>query len=229
MEGGLNARRVVPVVWALLALVSGAVGWADEIRGRLVLMEKGGRQVARGEDPTRAVVWFEPASGAEGGEPVAGEIVTRRKDFEPKVLAVPRGSRIEFPNRDPILHNVFSVSPGNTFDLGFVRRGESEAAVFPEPGVVRIFCNVHQDMVAHVVVLDTPWYTRPAEDGTFRLEGVPRGPGRLHVWHERAETRAFEIDPGDAPLEARLEITQPRIPPHLNKFGRRYGRSRGRY
>lgn len=219
---------MVPVVGLLLAVVSGA-GWADEIRGRLVLMEKDGRRPARGEDPTRAVVWFEPASGAEAGETVTGEIVTRGKDFEPKVLAVPRGSRIDFPNRDPILHNVFSVSSGNAFDLGFVRRGESGAAEFSEPGVVRIFCNVHQDMVAHVVVLDTPWYTRPAEDGTFRLEDLPPGPGRLHVWHERAETRVFEMDPGDAPLEARLEITQPRVPPHLNKFGRRYGRSRGRY
>lgn len=219
---------MVPVVGLLLAVVSGA-GWADEIRGRLVLMEKDGRRPARDEDPTRAVVWFEPASGAEAGEAVAGEIVTRGKDFEPKVLAVPRGSRIEFPNRDPILHNVFSVSSGNAFDLGFVRRGESGAAAFSEPGVVRIFCNVHQDMVAHVVVLDTPWYTRPTEDGTFRLEDLPPGPGRLHVWHERAEARVLDVEPGDSPVEARLEITQPRVPPHLNKFGRRYGRSRGRY
>lgn len=223
-------------MWRLVALVSTALvvlpaipSFADVLHGRVELLEKGGRQPARGEDLTRAVVWFEPVSGARRPETRNGEIVTRDKDFAPKVLAVPQGSRVRFPNLDPILHNVFSVSAGNAFDLGFLRQGESAEAVFGEPGVVRVFCNVHQDMVSHVVVVDTPWYAHPSEDGRFRLEGVPSEPGRLHVWHERAEEIVFDVIPGDSPIEASLEITQPRVPPHLNKFGRRYGRSRTRY
>lgn len=224
-------RRVLAVAIALVGwvLLSAGPAFAAVLQGRVELLEKGGRSPAQGEDLRRTVVWFEPAAGARSPGAETGEIVTRDKDFEPKVLVMPRGSRVSFPNRDPILHNVFSVSPGNAFDLGFLRRGESGEAAFGEPGVARIFCNVHQDMVAYVVVVDTPWYARASDDGTFRLEGVPPGPGRLHVWHERSEEQVLEVHPRDSPVEVRLEITQPRVPPHLNKFGRRYGRSRNRY
>ena len=221
--------RAVSMVLVGLVLLSVGPAAAAVLEGRVELLEKGGRSPAQGEDARRTVVWFEPAAEARSPGAETGEIVTRDKDFEPKVLVVPRGSRVSFPNRDPILHNVFSVSPGNAFDLGFLRRGESGAATFGAPGVARIFCNVHQDMVAYVVVVDTPWYAQASEDGTFRLEGVPPGPGRLHVWHERAEEQGLEVRPGESPVEVRLEITQPRVPPHLNKFGRRYGRSRNRY
>lgn len=200
---------------------------AGTLAGRVELLAKGGRRAA-GEDVTRAVVWFEPAAGAPAVRPGQGELVTRGKRFEPGVLVVPRGSRVRFPNQDPILHNVFSISPGNAFDLGLVRRGESGETVFATPGVARVFCNVHHDMVAHVVVLDTPWSTRPAADGTFRLDRLP-GPGRLHVWHERTDPVSLEARPGGPPVSVSLEITRPRIPPHLDKLGRRYGRSRDRY
>lgn len=228
--------RVRPRTLGSLALAGflavaafGSDAAADVLHGRVLLMDSGGKRPARGEDPSRIVVWFEPASGTESRSPVTEEIVTLGKDFAPKVLAVPTGSRVEFPNRDPILHNVFSVSSGNAFDLGFVRRGESGEVVFRKPGVVKVFCNVHQDMVSHVVVLDTRWFAHASDDGSFRLAGVPSGPGRLHVWYERSDERILDVEPGQSPVEVRLEITQPRVPPHMNKFGRRYGRSRSRY
>lgn len=69
---------------------------------------------------------------------------------------VPAGSTVRFPNQDSILHNVFSVSRANRFDLGLYRRGEGKSATFRQPGVVRVFCNVHHSMVAYVVVVETP-------------------------------------------------------------------------
>lgn len=224
--------RAGPLLLALslaAGILAGAAAQdAGTLLGRVELLDKGGRRTADGEDATLAVVWFEPAAGAPAVRPGQGELVTRGKRFEPGVLVVPRGSRVRFPNEDPILHNVFSISPGNAFDLGLVRRGESGETVFTTPGVARIFCNVHHDMVAHVVVLDTRWSARPAADGSFRLDRLP-GPGRLHVWHERAEAVELEVRPGGPPVTVSLEISRPRIPPHLDKLGRRYGRSRDRY
>ncbi|MFP5287913.1 MAG: hypothetical protein ACLGI9_19405, partial [Thermoanaerobaculia bacterium] len=102
-----------------LFLLTASAAAAEDLRGRIELLARGGKGPARGSDVRQAVVSYEPA-GAQAvrpaGEPF--EMVTRRKEFTPRILAVPRGSRVRFPNQDPILHNVFSVSGENKFDLG---------------------------------------------------------------------------------------------------------------
>lgn len=187
----------------------------------------------KGEDATEkefrtALVWFEPSGEASVEAPEEPfEMVTVRKEFSPKVLAVPVGSTVRFPNQDPILHNVFSITGGNRFDLGLYRGGDSEETRFTEPGIVRVFCNVHHSMVAYVAVLDTPHHSRISRDGTFRLAGLPPGPGRLTVWHDRAEPRTVDLVlPLASPFEARLELTKDQIPRHRNKFGKPYTRKR---
>lgn len=214
----------------LLAGLAAPAAAADLV-GRVELTTHGGKRPARGEDPRQAVVWFEPLRPAAAAPPAAGlEVVTQGKEFVPRVLVVPVGSTVRFPNRDPILHNVFSVAQGNAFDLGLAGEGEGGTTTFRKPGVVRVFCNVHHSMVAYLLVLAAPFHTTPGEDGRFALRGVPSGPGRLTVWHERSEPRTVEVRvPAETPLELDLEISKPRIPPHLDKLGRRYGRSRGRY
>ena len=172
------------------------------------------------------MVWFEPDRPAEEVEPEREEMITVRKRFHPRVLVVPTGSTVEFPNRDPILHNVFSVSGENRFDLGLMPRGEGGSHTFGEAGVVRVFCNVHHDMVAYVVVVDTPHFGSPARDGRFRLSGVPDGPGTLHVWHERGQVGKMRVDANGPPVRLQVRATRPLVPPHLNKAGRPYGRSR---
>jgi plastocyanin len=180
----------------------------------------------------QAVVYFEPA----GPHPVrpAGEpfqMVTKRKELVPRLLVIPRGSRVRFPNQDPILHNVFSVSSPNQFDLGLYREGPGNEKRFEEPGLVRVYCNVHHDMVAYILVLDTPYSASPDAAGDFVLTGLPRGPGKLTVWHEQADpwTTAVEL-PQKAPLPIGIEIVRPLIPAHLNKQGQSYFRSqRDRY
>jgi plastocyanin len=178
------------------------------------------------------VVYYVPDRPTGPVEPLeeTAEMATRGKEFEPRVLTVPRGSTVAFPNRDPILHNVFSVSDPYRFDLGLYGGGDSESVTFDRPGVVRVFCNVHHEMVGYVLVLDTRHSARPDAQGRFRLTGLPAGEGELTVWHEQAEpwTRRIRIPAGT--VAVRLELTKPKIPPHRNKFGRSYRRfGRNRY
>lgn len=225
-------RRVLIAGWCLagLALASGAPpAAAAELVGRVEVVSKG--RAVPGE-AGRTVVWFEPdRPGA--AEPADGslEMITRRKEFTPRILVAETGATVAFPNRDPILHNVFSVSDPRPFDLGLLGEGESRRVRFERPGVVRVFCNVHHDMVGYVLVLDTPFHASPDARGSFRLRDLPAGPGTLTVWHEQAEPWTARLTlPADGPVRARIELTRPRIPPHLDKFGRSYReRRRDRY
>ena len=205
----------------------GAAVPKGELRGTLQLLQDGKPSK---EGVQQAVVYFTPAR-PEKLEPLAKplEMATAKKEFKPHALVLPVGSKVRFPNEDPILHNVFSVSPGNAFDLGLYRQGPGKEKKLDQPGLVRVFCNVHHDMVAYVLVLDTPYFASPGADGTFVLTGLPKGPGRLTVWHEQAEPATFDVQvPAAQPAVTRLEIVRPRVPPHLNKIGRSYSQ-RDRY
>jgi plastocyanin len=206
----------------LAALLLTAPAAAEELRGRVTLVE-GGRGV-RGPDLRQSVVYWEPARGTRvrpAEEPLL--MTTLQKQFTPHVLVVPRGSQVRFPNEDPILHNVFSVSLGNAFDLGIYRKGEGKVQRFSEPGVVRVFCNAHHDMIAYLVVVDTPYVATPEANGSFVLSGLPRGPGRLTVWHEQTEPRTLDFQlPEETELVISLEVVRPRVPFHLNKYGASY-------
>lgn len=220
-----------PLLLVLLPLLAAALS-AEELQGTVVLLARGGKGPARGSDVRQAVVYYEPAGGAAVRPPAERfDIVTKKKQFLPRVLPVPKGSRVRFPNEDPILHNVFSVSPENSFDLGLYKRGPGKEQRFERPGLVRVYCNVHHDMVAYVLVLETPYHALPDAKGGFVLTGLPRGRGKLTVWHEQAEPLTVEIEvPRAEPLLARVEIVRPTLPPHLNKLGQSYFRSqRDRY
>jgi len=180
-------------------------------------------------DAEEAVVYFipeDPSVLADGAaKPATEEIVTRDKALSPTVLAVSRGSEVRFPNDDPILHNLFSVSAENGFDLGVYGPGEAPSVSFEQPGVVNIYCNVHHNMHAHVLVVDTPWRTRPDAQGNFRLADLPPTPGVLHIWHRQSDRWSLPLDlPADPSIEATLEVTKPRLPPHRDKAGQSYNR-----
>lgn len=204
---------------------------AAQIEGQ-VSLERDGREAR--QEMTRVWVWWQPDEPTTVRAPSEPFVVqTRQKEFDPRVTVVPTGSVVAFPNSDPILHNVFSVSEPARFDLGLYGQGPGKQVTFDQAGVVRVFCNVHQDMVAYVVVLDTPHYTALGRDGRFALSGLPAGTGRLTVWHDQAEpwSRRFRIsDQGNRPVAIDLALDRPRVPPHRNKLNRRYGRSsRDRY
>lgn len=210
----------------LATLAAPAAG--EEIRGVVRLTVEGGGRVSRGVEDS--VVAFQPDRRVPVEVPETPPVMaTSRKQFQPQVLIVPRGSEVRFPNFDPILHNVFSVSPGSQFDLGVYGRSDGASFTFERPGLVRIYCNVHRSMFAYVLVLDTPFYTRPDRSGAFRLSELPTGPGTLILWHPRGDFATLRVEPSAVLDDVEIEISRHQIPPHLDKFGRPYRAARDRY
>jgi plastocyanin len=130
--------------------------------------------------------------------PMHAEIRQRDENFVPRVVAVTVGSTVEFPNDDPIYHNVFSLSRTKTFDLGRFPKGKSRGERFDKPGVVKVFCQIHSHMSATVMVFDHPWFAIPDEQGMFDLTGVPPGMHQITAWHERLgdTTLQMKVEPG---------------------------------
>jgi len=179
------------------------------VSGRLDLVAGGRERIAAGE-VAEGLVYFLPKSGGAAPKPGTFTVDTRSKGFSPSVLVVPVGSTVRFPNRDSILHNVFSRSPGSTFDFGYYGPGESRQRVFSKPGLVIVNCNVHHNMRADIVVLATPYFTRPDRSGRYTLTGLPPGPGTLVFWHPRADAQQALVDaPSAAAVSRRLVATKP--------------------
>lgn len=136
--------------------------------------------------PLPAVVYLRGTVAGPGSrtrEARGLSMVQRDSTFIPGALAVPVGTTVDFPNEDPVFHNVFSYSSAKRFDLGRYPRGESRAVTFDQPGVVRIFCEVHEHMRAAVVVTEHSFHEVVDDEGRFRLEGVPPGRHTLVAWH----------------------------------------------
>lgn len=148
-------------------------------------------EAPRSEDDELAnvVVWLHDPTGRLDDTPLATAHAAMRQEqstFVPHVLPVARGTTVDFPNGDRVFHNVFSLSKTASFDLGRYPRGESRSVRFDEPGMVKVFCQIHSDMSAVVLVLPHRYFAMPAEDGRYRIEGVPPGEYEVVGWHERA-------------------------------------------
>jgi plastocyanin len=141
-----------------------------------------------------AVVWLKSAvpGNRHINDPVPRrfKIIQHHKRFDPHVLVVPVGSVVDFPNLDPFFHNVFSMFDGKRFDLGLYEAGGSHAVIFDAPGVCYIFCNIHPEMSAAVVVVDSPYFATSNETGQFVIPDVPPGRYLLYIWHERGKPEA---------------------------------------
>jgi plastocyanin len=208
----------VRVVVALVLLAAPSA--AGTVTGRVEMIEKGGKKAT---DLSDVVVYLDGVKA----RPQAGraKITMRAKAFIPHVLVVPVGSTVDFPNEDPILHNAFSLSGENRFDLDLYKKPRSGAFTFQHPGIVRVYCNIHPQMSAVVVVRDNPFFTTAARDGAFSIDGVPPGRYTLHAWHERgAEVESEVVVPAAGPAEANLTLDASRYKreTHKNKFGKDY-------
>ena len=169
------------------------------------------------------IVYAEPLDGSRP-KPGTFTLSQRNKIFSPRVLPVPAGSTVRFPNDDLIFHNVFSLSRPNPFDLGLYRAGSSQNRTFGAPAVYRVFCNIHPQMTAIVLVLPTSYYTQIGDDGSFRLE-VPAGRYRLSAWSERAHLATIEVtvtEPQSTAGDLKLDESRFVVAPRLNKFGQQY-------
>jgi len=200
-----------------------------EIVGRIKPNSAG--KALRPVEAQDAVIYFRPRTPVPLAVPEAPALMnTLRKQFAPNALAIVAGASVEFPNGDPILHNAFSTSAGNEFDAGLYGQGEKEVVQFKRPGLVRVYCNVHHSMMAHILVLDSPFFAKPDMQGRFALKNLPTGDGELFIWHERATLwrKAVTVDK-NLQFVVDLNLSKRRIPPHLNKFGKPYRRAGGGY
>jgi len=213
----MNVRSALCIVLCAFAAPAQAGG----VAGRVEVLQKGGRKLA---DLSDVIVYLEGVR--EKPAPARTTVMMKGKAFLPRVAVVSVGSTVEFPNQDPIFHNVFSVSGQNRFDLDLYKRPKSGSWTFQAPGVVRVYCNIHPQMSAVVVVVDNPFFSKVQPDGTFTIENVPAGRHRVKAWHERAGEASVEVavpDKGTAtagPL--RLDATAWKRQQHKNKFGKDY-------
>ena len=208
------------------ALLTGVEAQGVRVAGHVTILEKHRKPAG---DVGDAVVYLEGGAPA-AARPSAFEIATSDKEFVPRVLVVPLGSTVKFPNHDPFDHNVFSVSDPNQFDLGKYGRGDAKGHIFASPGLVRVFCNVHPRMVAFVLVMATRFFTQPAAEGSFAIEAVPPGRYTLHVWHDRTPEVAREVvvgSAGVADLPIELDARGFRWVAHKNKYGEDYPTNAG--
>jgi plastocyanin len=139
---------------------------------------------------SRVVVYLEdPApTGATATDPQTQPQQIQQLDrrFTPDLVVVPVGSTVSFPNMDPIFHNIYSLSKPKSFDLGSYDKGETRKVTFPKPGIVEIYCHLHPNMEAVVVVTPNRWYARPDRNGEYRIPDVPPGHYTLVAWHKSA-------------------------------------------
>jgi plastocyanin len=133
----------------------------------------------------RIATWLESGT-CSPVRPVEVRMNQKGRHFEPQLLIVPAGSKISFPNLDPIFHNIFSLSRAQSFDLGYYSEGKTRDVIFPKEGIVQVYCHVHPEMYGVIVVTSSKWTGHPSADGSFSWPDVPAGKYRLMIWQRSA-------------------------------------------
>ena len=215
--------------WALaLALFAGALpaiataqapAAAGTIRGTVGVEDARGNALPLAEAVVFVEDFVEPFTSAQA--PAMHQV---NKRFQPNLLVVSVGTPVAFPNDDPIDHNVFSVSPVKAFDLGLYSGGKAKTLTFERPGPIRIYCNIHPQMIADILVLPNRYFAVAGPDGRFTIPGVPAGPHRVRAWFARGPSavRNANVDPGREESIAFRLVQTVVSENHLNKLGQPY-------
>jgi plastocyanin len=215
-----------PMKRFLLVIVVCAVSLSEldaaVVNGKVMFLTKRGQKPVVNE----TLVWLDPLGRAPKRPGSAFTMTTRGKAFLPHVLAVPTGSTVSFPNEDPISHNLFSLTTGNTFDLGLYRKGPGKMHKFEAPGVVNVYCNIHPNMSAVVHVMSTPYYGFANANGDYSFD-VPAGKYRVTAWNEQGGSATTDIEvAGNGSVSGATLLTidgrSARAVQHKNKFGQAY-------
>jgi len=230
----VTAYRLPIRVFVTLLICAGLAGAQQMTATASVVVGNKGRK-GRPQDAGNVVVWLAPAEGTAIPQMAAGQssahprLVQRNKSFEPHVLVVRVGSMVEFPNRDPFFHNVFSLFEGKRFDLGLYEAGSTREVLFDKLGVSYIFCNIHAEMSAVVVAVNTPYYGISDRRGQIVIPDAAPGRYALRVWYEGAlpETMnalAREVTISESSSTLGLLRLPAATPPteHKNMYGNDY-------
>jgi plastocyanin len=219
-SGSLRRRVFVALLVsgaAQLAATPACGQQAGTIEGTVVAAEQPARRVLNryagsGNAAARVLqdvprVAYLSGAPASGGGSASATIAQQDTAFAPALVIVPVGSAVAFPNRDAFFHNVFSFSPTKRFDLGRYRQGESKTVVFDRPGVVRVYCEVHQFMRSAVLVVENSYHALVDADGRFTIRGIPPGRYRLVVWDVERGDRVQDVDvPAGGTVRPRVEL-----------------------
>jgi hypothetical protein len=197
-----------------------------------VTISRPGTAHSRTQDLSQVVVWLTPIDGEAPVVKLASppQLIQRDKTFIPHLLVVQVGATVQFPNEDPFFHNIFSMYDGKRFDLGLYEAGTTRSVRFDRPGISFLFCNIHSEMSAVVVALDTPYFALSDRAGHVSIPNVPDGRYQLHVWYERslAESllplsHAVTIASGSRSLGTIHVVENPNFTfAHKNKYGEDY-------
>jgi plastocyanin len=189
----------------------------------------------RTNNRSNVVVWLTALDGVPGLRPTGGtasprpRLTQKDKKFDPHILVIPMGTAVDFPNRDPFFHNVFSLFEGKRFDLGLYEAGTSRLVHFDRAGVSYIFCNIHPEMSAVVIALKTPYFAVSDSAGKITIANVPLGRYSVQVWAEGASAdflrtlnRDVTISGSEQSLGV-IRVVEDSLPvTHKNKYGRDY-------
>jgi plastocyanin len=198
--------------------------------------ENQGGSPPSGRDASNVVVWLIPLDNsvqAGAGRPAMNKLprlVQRNKSFEPHVLVVEVGTTVQFPNKDPFFHNIFSLFEGKRFDLGLYEAGSSRSVRFDRAGISFLFCNIHGEMSAVIVAVETPYFGVSNRLGHLGIPDTPDGRYQMHAWYERSSqedldglTRMVTISASSRSVDRLLVIENPNFTnAHKNKYGQDY-------
>ncbi len=221
-----------PRCWLLVVLLTTISAPAQQtLKGR-VQLNMNGHPLA---NASKAVVWLTPiGTTLEPPRQDASKIpqlVQKNKSFQPSLLVIPVGGKVEFPNHDPFFHNVFSLFEGKRFDLGLYESGTTRFVQFDKPGISFIFCNIHEQMSAVVIALATPYYAISDARGDLSISNVPPGRYEVKVFHSgvapetlSALSHEITVAAGNTSLGSFVLAETDIVLAHKNKYGRDYDR-----
>jgi plastocyanin len=223
---------------APVILCAVAAGQLNTVRAHVEIRGKDSAKAEKhsATDSSNIVVWLKSLDGPVVTETPSSkarkrpQLIQRDKSFQPHLLVVPVGAAVDFPNRDPFFHNVFSLFDGKRFDLGLYESGTSNSVRFDRAGVSFLFCNIHPEMSAVVVAVDTPYYAVSDRSGNVAIADVPDGKYEMHVWYERSLpdelkslSRTVTVSSTARDLGAIRVIENPSFSlAHKNKYGQDY-------
>lgn len=216
-------KKTLSVISAAYLMATASIYAGGAIEGVVTVKSKGlfGKEGAKG-DASNVVIFLEEIQQPNPNGKAS--VVQKGKQFQPRVLPIVMGGVVEFPNEDPFNHNVFSPTPEYKFDLDYYGTGKSKNVRFAKSGAVRIYCNIHSNMVTDILVVPNPFFAKTGKDGRFKISNIPAGKYTFVAWQPTgaSERRGIVIADGKT-INVSFDVEESVFSiKHKNKYGRAY-------